>query len=77
MKTYSPRTWSQRLAVAGMTGFIAIGMLELVAGAMKFPEPDTMAIRQQVLAAQSERAYQLRTAPQGEIRIAAVSPTEL
>lgn len=64
------RSWTHRVAFAFVTIAIAAAVLELVAGTMRFPDPDTMAIREQVLAAQSERAQQIRALQQGELRIA-------
>jgi hypothetical protein len=74
MKTYNPSKWSQKVVVAGLTVVIAASALELVAVAMKFPDLAAMAVREQVIAAQSERVYQLRTLQQGEFKIAAIKP---
>jgi len=72
MTTYRPRThWTRRLATVAATIAIGIGTLQWVAGAMTHPDPDAMALRQQVLAAQGERAREIRTLQQGELRIAA------
>jgi hypothetical protein len=70
MKTYQPISWKKKLAFAAATLVIAAGVLELVAGAMKFPDADTMAIRERVLATQSERARQIRELERGEVRMA-------
>ncbi len=64
--------WTHRIVFAIATIAIGAGALELVAGAMKCPDPEAMAIRQQVIAAQSERALQIRTLEQGQVRLAAV-----
>lgn len=71
MKTYNNIGWRQRILFAAATIIVGAGVLELVAGAMKFPNPETMAVREQVLAAQSERAYQIRTLERGQLKIAA------
>jgi hypothetical protein len=74
MNMYSTASWRQRILFVAATLAIGAGTLELVAGAMKFPAPESMAARVQILAAQSERAYQLRTLRQGELRVAAAQP---
>lgn len=71
MTTYNPRTrWTHKLALVAATIAIGVGMLQWVAGAMTHPDPEAMALRQQVLAAQSERAREIRTLQQGELRLA-------
>jgi hypothetical protein len=74
MNTYNTISWRQRILFVAATLVIGAGTLELVAGAMKFPDPESIAVREQVLAAQSERAYQLRTLQQGELRVATATP---
>ena len=75
MTTYNQgRKWTHRIVFVVATIAIGAGALELVAGAMKFPNPETMAVRAQVIAAQSERAYQLRTLEQGQVKVAASGP---
>jgi hypothetical protein len=74
MNTYNTVSWRQRFLVVAATIVVGLGTLELVAGAMKFPAPESMAVRAQVLAAESERAYQLRTLQQGELKVAAATP---
>ncbi len=71
MTTYNPRThWTRRLATVAATIAIGIGTLQCVAGAMTHPDPEAMAMRQQVLAAQSERAREIRTLQRGELQLA-------
>lgn len=71
MKTYDTgNKWKSRVVFVVATIAIGAGVLELVAGAMKFPDPDTMAVRQQVLAVQAERAQQIRELQKGEVRYA-------
>ncbi len=71
MTNYNPRTrWTHKLAMAAVTIVIGVGVLQWVAGAMTHPDPEAMAVRQQVLAAQSERALEIRTLEQGEFRLA-------
>ena len=74
MNAYNPISWKKKLVFAAATLAIAVGTLELVAGSMKFPDADTMAVREQVLAAQSERAQQIRSLQNGEVRIADSAP---
>lgn len=76
MTTYNPRTqWTHKLVVVAATITLGVGTLQWVAGAMTNPDPEAMAMRQQVLAAQSERAQQIRTLQQGELRLATLAPT--
>ena len=70
MKAYESISLKQKLVFAAVTIIVGVGVLEVVAGAMKFPDPEAMAVREQVLAAQSERAYQVRTLQNGELRLA-------
>jgi hypothetical protein len=74
MNTYNTKTsWTRKLAIGVLTLTIAGGALEMVAGSMKNPDPEAMAVRQQVLAAQSERAYQIRTLESGQVQVAVVA----
>jgi hypothetical protein len=66
--------WTHKIAFVAATIAIGAGALELVAGAMKHPDPEAMAVREQVIAAQSERAYQIRTMEQGQVKLAASGP---
>ena len=71
MTNYQPRTsFIHKLAVVAATVVIGVGTLQWVAGAMTHPDPETMAARQQVLAAQSERALAIRTLQRGELQLA-------
>ena len=75
MTNFNPRTsWTHKLAVVAATIVVGVGMLQWVAGAMTHPDPDAMAMRQQVLAAQGERAREIRALQQGEVRFAAIAP---
>lgn len=72
MNTYHQGSkWTHRIVFAVATIAIGAGALELVAGAMKYPDPEAMAVREQVIAAQSERAYQIRSLEQGQLKLAA------
>jgi hypothetical protein len=76
MTTYNQNhRWTHRIVFAVATIAIGAGALELVAGAMKCPDPEAMAVRLQVIAAQSERAYQIRSLEQGQVKLAATRPS--
>lgn len=70
MNAYRPIRLSQKLAFATITIVIGAGVLELVAGAMRFPDPEAMAVRERVMAMQAERAQQIRALERGEVRYA-------
>jgi hypothetical protein len=70
MTTYRTISWTQRIAFVAVTVVIGVGALEIVAGSMTSPDPAAMAQRQQVIAAQGERAFQLREIQRGEVRVA-------
>jgi hypothetical protein len=70
MNAYNPISWKKKMVFAAATLAIAAGVLEFVAGTMKFPDAEVMAVRERVIAAQSERAQQIRDLQQGEVRIA-------
>lgn len=72
MNAYQTTGWKQKLVFGVATVAIGMGTLELVAGTMKFPDAETLAIRQQVLAAQSDRAREIRALQQGEVKVAAI-----
>jgi hypothetical protein len=64
MKTFQTSTWQQKTVVAIVAILIGAAAIEFVAGAMKFPDEGTMAIRAQFLAAERDRAQELRTMQQ-------------
>jgi hypothetical protein len=66
------RRWTQRLAFVVTTAIVGAGTLEVLAHAMKFPDPAATAARQQMLAAQSAQAGRLRSLPVRDVRLAAV-----
>ena len=70
MNAYNPISWKKKAAAAVLTLVIAGGLLEAVAGSMVNPDPETMAVRERVIAAQSERAAQIRELARGEVRVA-------
>ena len=70
MNAYNPISWKKKALFGMATIVMAAGVLELVAGSMKYPDAETVAVRQQVIAAQSERAAQIRDLDHGDIRVA-------
>ncbi len=64
MKTFQTSTWKQKTVVAIVAILIGAAAIEIVAGAMAFPDAGTMAVRAQFLAAEQERARELRTMQQ-------------
>jgi len=56
--------------LAAVTLVVAAGVLEAVTGSMMFPDPEATSVRERVLAAQSERALQIRELSRGEMRVA-------
>jgi hypothetical protein len=70
MKTFQTSTWQQKIVVAIVAMLIGAAAIEMVAGAMEFPDAGTMAIRERFLAMESERALEIRTLQQEQLRIA-------
>ena len=75
MNTYNTISWKQRLMFVAATIAVSVGGLQLLAGAMTHPNPDTMAARQQFIAAESDRAARIRDLERGEIRMAVIAET--
>ena len=70
MNAYNPISWKKKAVLAAVTLVVAGGVLEAVTSSMMYPDPETMAVRERVLAAQSERAQQIRELSRGEVRVA-------
>jgi hypothetical protein len=70
MNAYNPISWKKKAVAAALTLVLAAGVLEAVTGSMMYPDPERMAVRERVLAAQSERAAQIRELARGEVRVA-------
>jgi hypothetical protein len=70
MNAYNPISWKKKAVAAVLTLIVAAGVLEAVTGSMMYPDPETMAVRERVLAVQSERAAQIRELARGEVRVA-------
>ncbi len=75
MNTYNTISWKQKVVFVAATIAVSVGGLQLLAGAMTHPNPDTMAARQQFIAAEYDRAGQIRDLERGEVRVAAVAQT--
>ena len=70
MNAYNPTSWKKKIVLAAATLAVSAGVLEVVTSSMMYPNPEAMAVRERVLASQSERAQQLRELQRGEVRIA-------
>jgi len=70
MNAYNPTSWKKKIVLAAATLAVSAGVLEVVTSSMMYPNPEAMAVRERVLASQSERAQQLRVMQRGEVRIA-------
>jgi len=70
MNAYNPTSWKKKIVLAAATLAVSSGVLEVVTSSMMYPNPEAMAVRERVLASQSERAQQLREMQRGEVRIA-------
>ncbi|MFO1315271.1 MAG: hypothetical protein U1F58_06665 [Burkholderiales bacterium] len=73
MKTYGAAGWKHRVVFLAATIALAVGGLEMVARGMMHPDPETVAARRQFIAAEAERAGQIRDLEKGEIRFATVA----
>jgi hypothetical protein len=70
MSAYNPISWKKKTILAVLTLGVAVGLLEVVSNAMVNPDPETMAVRERVIAMQGERAAQIRELQKGEMRVA-------
>ena len=70
MNAYNPISWKKKAVLAAVTLVVAGGVLEVVTSSMLYSDPETMAVRERVIAAQSERAQRIRELSQGEVRVA-------
>jgi hypothetical protein len=70
MNAYNPTSWKKKIVLAAATLAVSAGVLEVVTSSMMYPDPETMAVRERVLASQSERAQQIREFARGEVRVA-------
>ena len=70
MNAYHPTSFKTKIVFAAATLAIVATVLESVAGSMMYPDAETMAVRAQVIAAESNRAAQIRELSRGEVRVA-------
>ena len=70
MNTYNTISWKQKVVFVAATIAISVGGLQLLAGAMTHPDPDTLAARAEFIAAESVRADHIRALQQGEVQFA-------
>ena len=75
VNTYNTISWKQKLMFVAATIAISVGGLHLLAGGMTHPNPDTMAARQQFIAAEYDRAGEIRDLQRGEVRVAVIAET--
>ena len=67
--------WTEKLVMVALTVVLGVGSLQWVASSMNAPAPEAVAARQQFLAAEDARAYEIRTLAAGEVRFATASGT--
>jgi hypothetical protein len=77
MTTTIKTSWTEKLVMVAITLAIGVGSLELLAGAMSSPAPETIAAKQQFIAAEEVRANQIRTLEAGEVRFAGDGPAKV
>ena len=70
MNAYNPTSLKNKIVLAAATLAISAGVLEVVTSSMMYPDPEAMAVRERVLAMQSDRAQQIRELQRGEVRVA-------
>ena len=73
MKTYGATGWKHKVVFLAATLALAVGGLELLTRGMMHPDPETLAARQQFIAAEADRAAQIRDLEKGEIRYATIA----
>jgi len=74
MTTTIKTSWTEKLVMVAITLAIGVGSLELVAGSMSSPAPETIAAKKQFIAAEEARDNQIRTLEAGEVRFADNGP---
>ena len=68
-------SWTEKLVLVALTLALGVGSLELVSGGMSSPAPETIAAKQQFLAAEATRANAIRALQAGEVQFASVDVT--
>ncbi len=70
MNAYKSTTRTARFAIAIITIAASAGVLELVVNGMKHPDPNTVAMRQQEIAAKADQVQQARALQDGQVKAA-------
>jgi len=70
MNAYKSTSRTAKLAIAIVTIALSVGVLEIVANGMKHPDPYTVAMRQQEIAAKAEQVQQARALQDGQVKAA-------
>ena len=73
MTTTTSTSWTEKLVVAALALALGVGSLEVVSGGMSSPAPDTLAAKQQFIAAEAVRANAIRSLQAGEVQFAEVN----
>ena len=68
--TYTTTNWKTKIAMGAVTIALVAGLLEVVASGFLYPAPESIAMRQQVIAAQAERIEKARELHNGEVKAA-------
>ena len=68
-------SWTEKLVLVALTLALGVGSLELVSGGMSAPAPETLAAKQQFIAAEAVRANAIRSLEAGEVQFASVEVT--
>lgn len=66
------KSWTEKLVLVALTLALGVGSLELVSGGMSSPAPETLAAKQQFIAAEAVRANAIRSLEAGEVQFASV-----
>ena len=75
MTTTTSTSWTEKLVLVALALALGVGSLELVSGGMSSPAPDTLAAKQQFIAAEAVRANAIRSLQAGEVQFAEVNVT--
>jgi hypothetical protein len=68
-------SWTEKLALVALTLALGVGSLELVSGGMSSAAPETVAAKQQFIAAEATRANAIRALQAGEVQFASIEVT--
>lgn len=70
MNTFEATTRKTRIAAAALSLSVVAALLEVVASGFLHPNPESVAARQQVIAAQAEQVARSRALSNGEVKSA-------